>query len=90
MSAHTIGIRVGRALGWTGAQVVRRAEGAALATGDFGRGVVDGASSQYAATSADILRARAAKALALADEMSRKVEPAAPAVARKAKVAATS
>lgn len=76
MSAHSVGVRVGRALGWTGAQVVQRSKGAVEATGNFGKGVSAGCSQQYAATTASIAAARAAHYAKVAQEMAAKSQPA--------------
>lgn len=56
----SLGFKLGRALGWTGAQVTQRGKQAVEATGDFGRNVSAGASTQYATTKQSIAAARAA------------------------------
>lgn len=75
----SVGYKLGRALGWTGAQVTQRGKQAVEATGDFGRNVSAGASSQYTTTKEAIALARAKHYAKLAGvELTPKAEPAAP------------
>ena len=73
---NSLGFRIGRAIGWTGAQAVQRTEQAVEATGSFGRNVVAGTREGYRITSDDVKRARAAKLLGVPVEALPKAEPA--------------
>jgi hypothetical protein len=88
INQSSFGFKLGRAVGWTGAQAVRRSVQVAEATGDFGHNVVAGASQQYDDTNKSLAAKRAAYYAELAGvELAPKAEPVAKAV-KAAKAAA--
>lgn len=85
----SFGFKLGRGLGWIGAQTTQRGKQLVESTGDFGRNVSAGAQQQYGDTKRSIALARAEHYAAIAGrELAPQVEAPAKA-AKPAKAAAT-